>query len=189
MKKEDARVKKTKEKLFEAFRNLLADKTYEDITVNEICTVAGIRRATFYKHFTDKHDFMSSMAMSLIQRFDSRMSRTKLKSYPVEYHVEYVRRLVRFLVENGELVNSIFKSKMLASLVGMIVQENYKILCVRLAHSVENGEKLVASIDTTATLLAGGIGSIIVKWFEAEMPTSQEELTTQIESIVKAMFI
>ena len=37
MRKEDARIGKTNEKLFESFKELLREKKFEDITVNDIC--------------------------------------------------------------------------------------------------------------------------------------------------------
>ena len=187
--KEDARVKKTKEKLFYAFRTLLSEKPFEDITIQEICSRAEVRRATFYKHFTDKYDFLAAMTASIIQRFDARMSRSRLKSYPVEYHIEYEKKLVRFLVDNEDVVDLVFKSNMMPTLFSIIVNEHYKVLNERLNHSIENGEQLVAHVNAVATMLAGGIGHVIVKWFAEGKPISEELLTSEIECLVRAMFV
>ena len=187
--KEDARVKKTKEKLFYAFRTLLSEKPFEEITIQEICLRAEVRRATFYKHFTDKYDFLAAMTASIIQRFDARMSRSRLKSYPVEYHIEYEKKLVRFLVDNEDVVDLVFKSNMMPTLLSIIVNEHYKVLIERLNHSMENGERLVSHVNAVATMLAGGIGQIIIKWFAEGKPISEEQLTSEIECLVRAMFI
>ena len=187
--KEDARVTKTKEKLFLAFRALLSEKPFEEITIQEVCKRADVRRATFYKHFTDKYDFLAAMTAAIIYRFDARMSRSKLKDYPIEYHIEYEKRLVRFLVENSDIVDLVFKSNMMPTMVTIIVHEHYKILLERLTRSVENGERLVAPVETVATVLAGGIGNVIIKWFSDNRPISEEQLTSEIENIVKAMFV
>lgn len=187
--KEDARIRKTKEKLFYAFRTLLSEKQFEDITIQEICSKAEIRRATFYKHFTDKYDFLATMTSSIIQRFDEKMSRSKLAGYPVEYHIEYEKKLVKFFVENEDIVRLIFKSNMMPTLLSIIVHEHYKVLNERLNHSIENGETLVTHVNAVATMLAGGIGYIIIKWFSEEKPISEELLTDEIESLVRAMFV
>ena len=55
--KQDLRITKTYRALTEAFFELLSQKKFEDITVNEICNRAVVRRATFYKHFGDKFEF------------------------------------------------------------------------------------------------------------------------------------
>ena len=186
--KEDARVAKTKEKLFSAFRELLAEKRFEDITIQEICAHADVRRATFYKHFDDKYAFLGAMTKSIIKRFDAWMSRSRLKGYPIEYHIEYQRRLVRFLVENEEIVELVLKSDMMPNMINIIVHENYKVLIERLQHSVENGERLIAPISSVATMLAGGIGTIIVAWLEHGMKTPKEILISEIEKMVHAVF-
>ena len=53
----DLRTQKVYSSLIEAFKNLLIEKSFEEITINELCDRACTRRATFYKHFSDKYDF------------------------------------------------------------------------------------------------------------------------------------
>ena len=50
----DPRVKRTRKLLLDAFLTLLAEKRYEDITIQDITTRATVNRATFYAHFIDK---------------------------------------------------------------------------------------------------------------------------------------
>ena len=58
---EDLRIQKTYKALEDAFKELFKEKSFEDITVKELCGRAMIRTATFYNHFTDKYDFFYSM--------------------------------------------------------------------------------------------------------------------------------
>ena len=51
-KKEDLRVKITKQLLYDAMFDLLRDNRFENIKVTDICDKAEIHRTTFYKHFT-----------------------------------------------------------------------------------------------------------------------------------------
>ena len=53
----DLRVKRTYKMLKEAFTVLLSQRPFEQLTVQEICEKAMVRRTTFYQHFEDKHDF------------------------------------------------------------------------------------------------------------------------------------
>ena len=45
----DIRVQKTYNMLVTAFLKMLEEKKYEEITINDLCKEAGIRRATFYQ--------------------------------------------------------------------------------------------------------------------------------------------
>ncbi len=52
----DPRVVKTREALLQAFNELLQEKTYKKITVQEITERARVNRATFYAHFYNKEE-------------------------------------------------------------------------------------------------------------------------------------
>ena len=60
-KKLDLRAKKIYDALIKAFEELLEEKSFEEITINELCDRAQTRRATFYKHFSDKYEFFQFM--------------------------------------------------------------------------------------------------------------------------------
>ena len=57
--KEDLRVVRTKKLLTDSLKNLLQEKSFDKITVNDICERAMVHRATFYNHFNDKTDLVN----------------------------------------------------------------------------------------------------------------------------------
>ncbi len=57
----DKRIEKTYDKIQHAYSRLIINKDYDDITVNDICNEAKIKRPTFYNHFSDKDDFLSKI--------------------------------------------------------------------------------------------------------------------------------
>ena len=57
-KKLDPRVRRTRQMLVTALRNLLAEKGFEAITVQDIADRATLNRVTFYAHFNDKYDLL-----------------------------------------------------------------------------------------------------------------------------------
>jgi len=54
----DPRVKRTRNLLLRAFKELLAEKDFATITVQDITERAEVNRATFYAHFADKFELM-----------------------------------------------------------------------------------------------------------------------------------
>jgi AcrR family transcriptional regulator len=57
-KKEDRRVQRTRTMLFDALLDLIIEKGYEAITVQDIIDRANVGRSTFYSHFSDKEQLL-----------------------------------------------------------------------------------------------------------------------------------
>jgi AcrR family transcriptional regulator len=57
----DPRIRRTRQMLFHAFQDLLAEKTFELISVQDITERSTLNRATFYDHFTDKFALLEAM--------------------------------------------------------------------------------------------------------------------------------
>jgi AcrR family transcriptional regulator len=58
----DPRVKRTRKLLQDALVELLAEKSFDAITVQDIAERSTINRATFYAHFADKYELFASFS-------------------------------------------------------------------------------------------------------------------------------
>jgi len=63
----DRRTRRTKRALQTALLNLAEDQDLESISVTEIANAADVNRATFYKHYRDKDEFVSSALDALFE--------------------------------------------------------------------------------------------------------------------------
>lgn len=189
--KEDARVSRTRAKLFSSFTELLSEKTFEDITINEICLRADIRRATFYKHFSDKYDFLAGLTRQLRNNFEERFQKEKIFTNrpPTDFYFEYIKALVEYLDRNDAIVNLIFCSNLTSSLVSVVVEENYIKTKERLDEDIKNGLRLIASPDTVAIYLAGGISNAVIKWLREDKKMPRDELVREINALVSSVFV
>jgi AcrR family transcriptional regulator len=181
--KEDARIIKTKENLISSFEYLLGKKKFEDITINEICDMANIRRATFYKHFEDKYDFLAYFIKTLRVKFDSK-GKYGTPDGTVGYYVEYAHEIIHFLDENDKILRNILESEDFGSILNVIITENLKETRKRLRESAELGLKLPASVNTVADMLVGGVAVVIFNWFEEGRPIPKETLLEEISAII-----
>ena len=70
----DPRVRRTRLLLEQAFMSLLEEKGFQAVTVQDITERAGVNRATFYAHFTDKYALLDHcVAQGFAQEIDKRM--------------------------------------------------------------------------------------------------------------------
>ena len=67
MKKIDLRVRKTLLAIDQAFLNLLKEKDFQQITIQDIADAALINRATFYAHYADKYELLDKMTEHRLQ--------------------------------------------------------------------------------------------------------------------------
>ena len=185
--KEDARVVRTKSRLLETFKSLLSERSFEKITVQEICKSAGVKRATFYKHFEDKYAFLKYLVGSLRDSFDTRITKDTKPDATSAYYVEYIHAIVNFLAENEKMVKNALESEIFFSLLDVIKEKNYEDTCDRLRKSVADGMILPASVEITASMMTGAVANAIIFWFKNDKQMPVDTLIKEISSVIESI--
>jgi AcrR family transcriptional regulator len=73
----DPRIRRTRQMLFQAFQELLMEKSFDTISVQDVAERSTVNRATFYDHFTDKFALLEAMIGDRFRaHFDVRMTET-----------------------------------------------------------------------------------------------------------------
>lgn len=186
--KEDLRIVKTKNSLNNAFFEMLREMPIEDITVNELCERAGVRRATFYKHFNDKIDFLTYLIKDIRESFDREFLKgVEHSTLTVDYYVRYVQDLGTYLLKREDAFSKILKSPMRATFIDIFMKQNYIDTANRLQMSIENGMQLPSSVPVVASMLIGGVSHNIIRWFELENRPPMESLILDISKFIHAI--
>ncbi|WP_243526702.1 TetR/AcrR family transcriptional regulator [Bacillus pseudomycoides] len=73
LKKADLRIIRTKKFIYDAFIKLIAEKGYDAITIQDITDEALINRATFYSHYRDKQDLLTTLSEDALGELTSKM--------------------------------------------------------------------------------------------------------------------
>lgn len=58
----------TRQRIFDAFNELLNHMPFEKITVEMIINQSGVSKSTFYRYFHDKYDVLNFNSMVLAER-------------------------------------------------------------------------------------------------------------------------
>ena len=105
VRKPDIRVQKTYDKLFGCFFELLKEKSYENITVLEICEKSSVHRATFYKHFIDKQDFVNFFLTRKLEELRIGDSDDFFLESPTKNtYIEMCIKIVDFIYDNRQII-------------------------------------------------------------------------------------
>ena len=108
---------------------------------------------------------------------------------PTDYYFEYIKALVNYLDKNTTIVQKIFDSNLISALVSIVVEENYIRTKERLDEDIKKGLKVIASTDTVAIYLAGGISNAIIKWLREGKKVPKDELVAEINLLVSSVFV
>ncbi|MBO5237811.1 MAG: TetR/AcrR family transcriptional regulator [Lachnospiraceae bacterium] len=185
-KKTDLRIIKTYASLTQAFYELLSQKKFEDITVNELCSHALIRRATFYKHFTDKNDFFTFIVRSSFQQYTPTYDYNSEQAQPITFYIQITKNILQFLSEREEMVHSFSTSSMHATLINILNEEISKEICLYLKEDQKKGAVFSASAEITAQFFTGAIINCIKYWFFGEHQLTEEELLEQLSALLRS---
>ena len=187
-KNKDLRFIRTNHMLCSAFTELLEKKKFEDITVNEMCEKALIRRATFYTHFLDKYDFFAYFVRQNRDNFISRLAETKEERNLMDFSIYMFRQMVHYLSEHMTMVQNILSSNAFSILLDILAEE-IQISFLEELHRID-AVKLRKDIvpQVAAAYYSGGIIQILRYWVTSRDSLSEELLVKQY-SILLGMFL
>lgn len=71
MNKSEAKFYNTAIKMNNALFKLLEKKSFQDISVSEICDVAGVNRSSFYSHYNNTYDLLKETHLNFMKEFST----------------------------------------------------------------------------------------------------------------------
>ncbi len=132
MNKSESKYFNTAKKMDEAFISLLDKKSFDYITVKEICQKAGVHRSTFYLHYETIDDLLCECNQYIIDKFlsavdNEAITRQDIENLPIEdLHFitpKYLLPWLTFIQKNKRLFSTyLYKFAMLTG------EKNNKLL-------------------------------------------------------------
>jgi AcrR family transcriptional regulator len=183
-KKTDLRITKTYMALSATFTELLGEKRFEDITVNELCERAMVRRATFYKHFRDKYDFFAFFIREMQAKFAEKIAPSESADIPSKHFIGLTGQFIDFLEEHDRIVKRILNSDMLLELLAIFSRQIMLYTKQKLDEDVQKGRELLVSPDLLAACYSGAMLHMLLWWYKQKDPIPKDELLKQMADIL-----
>lgn len=182
--KTDLRIIKTHMALTDAFWQMLGEKKFEAITVNELCDRAMVRRATFYKHFADKYEFLAFVVRAKQTQFYAQIRQPTDNVRSRSFYIDIIKQALDFLNSNEKLVQTILDSNMFPTIMDILSRQITLDITHKLKEDAENGVALPASPQTMAHFFTGAI-LFTVKWWVSQKNISEARLMEELTSLMK----
>jgi len=171
----DLRVKRTEKLIFDALMQLTIHKGFSAVTVSDITQTAGINRATFYRHYTDKFDLLNQYAQTVYALLDTDHTPESLQAHTQNRHnltdglvhiFDHIREHATFYrVMWGKHGDPDFAEK-----IRVYIQKRIR---KSLPKNVPLDEQ---RIDFFVTYSASASFGAVLWWLEHDMPYSSEEM-------------
>ncbi|MBQ4157970.1 MAG: TetR/AcrR family transcriptional regulator [Clostridia bacterium] len=184
----DLRIQKTHTALINAFLQLLQTKRFENITINELCELAMVRRATFYKHFADKYEFFTFFVQWIQREFRNRIIPQEYDRNGVSPYIDIIRFALDFLDENETIVHSVMESNAFPLLLDLISEQIILDVKESLQTDQNNGKELLLSPELMAFSYTGALLNILRWWIGHKDQMSKEEIVAQIQKVFDKLY-
>ena len=177
------RNRKTKHLISFSLFRLLLKKPYHEVSIIEICAIAGVSRTTFYRHFQDKLDIILEFTDEKFEEFYDYIGKAYKTINIKDLIFEIFNIVYRYRLQVVKLMEADLQNLLLNQLVYyfryLFRQSHFKSESVNLADI--NSPHFVYG----ASLCAGAMYSCILRWAESNMEETPESLTKCILELIE----
>lgn len=177
--KADRRSQRTYHLVSSALAELLSEKPYDEILVQDILDRAGIGRTTFYAHYFDKEDVLDSMTEQILSMFIHQIahSATKQRVVPSLELFEHIYRSpnqhLRALMR-GRAGEPLWEA--LQTALGRAIEPALGTLCAE-------RRSPPVPVPVVSQYLAGAFLTLLKWWLAADMPYPPEQMETIFQQL------
>lgn len=178
----DRRIARSKRALRTALIELMEERGLDNVSVNDLCARADLNRGTFYNHFHDKDDLLTTLEDEIIddlERIQDQMKgltvmdlvRYRTRKQPLPFLVD----LFDYLREQGDFLHAVtgpggdirfaprLRDSVCANLIQSILHERYR-------------ENPTPFVEYYVAFFATAYLGVIEHWIETGMKESSEEM-------------
>jgi AcrR family transcriptional regulator len=162
--KSDPRIQRTQTAIRDAFMALIIEKGFDNITVRDITERAHINRATFYRHYADKHDLAARLTdilfVDVVPKLNEQLD-DELENWLVLFeHVAQYATFYQAMISKNGIPE--FRDRVQASVEREIQQ--------RLEVAGYDEEQAVVPLALSLRYLAAAQVGFMQWWLENDMP-------------------
>jgi AcrR family transcriptional regulator len=178
--KEDRRSRRTRTLLGNALIELMLEKHFESITVQDILDRADVGRSTFYLHYTDKDSLLLSQIENIIHELEAYAAESSgnhhglLPSLELFRHVKEQRRLMQAFVwgRGAEILTQDFQGQ-----INKIIEKNILSMI---------GDSVTFSVPVSimAKFVASTFLMLLRWWFDEDMQHTPEQMDEMFQKLV-----
>lgn len=184
MKSKDLRVEKTEKALLDALFETLRTKEFNQITVQDLCDKALVRRSTFYRRFDDKYDLLKLLIRKLIFRVREKHFSTLNPENPRAHFEKVIHESLQYLYNHKSIVQNVLTLALYDEVTDIIFKQLYEGMKAQIQFEIQHGVEFDVDIEILAEFITGGILRTMYAWIQDGQERSINELTKEIVTLL-----
>lgn len=180
LKSPDRRVLRTKRAIKNAFAQLLAEKSINDITVSDIAALADINRKTFYNYYAGVYEIVDEIENDIVSRFDELLTDFDMTSNASRPYMLFMKLTSAINTDTeffGYLLGANPNISLITKLVGMLKAKTKAVLQKYLF--IEE-----AKLDLMLEFMITGIVAVYRQWFNSDRSQPVEQISADITLLI-----
>lgn len=181
----DPRVVRSQSLLKNALLELIKEKNFNEITIQDIADRSTLNRVTFYLHFNNKHDLLQHLTRDLIQRELETISLPDSSGESVSYPqaITILERYFEFIRKNAVLLRSLTGENGVLSFAHDLEEMIYALNLSRFQKALGRAGRPDPETEMTFRHLAAGMLGVIRWWLEHDMPFPPRQMAERIMAL------
>ncbi len=177
--KQDPRSAATKEKIINAYIQLLSETKPEYISALEICEIANIHRSTFYRHYDGINDIEIDIEKTVLKTFSDILDNTPLDDF-INGRKEFLRTVSETIRNDLSFYTKVL---LVNRRVGFIEKIDATIRNKLKETLSEKTELSDDEIDYVFTFAVAGRVAVYRKWILSGFKQSEDTISSILEKV------
>lgn len=174
---DDPRVKRTRGLIQQTFAELMKEKGFDAVTIQDIAHKATINRATFYVHYSDKYALLDEItALAFENMIPDEI--VQAQEFTEDVCSQFIELTYNYIIAFYRTCKFDTKS------IAVQVDGKVKQILHRAIESVLKKSETSSSANIKAAMISGAIYSAAYYWYEANKSDDIEQLTDTVSLFI-----
>ncbi|MGA4719868.1 TetR/AcrR family transcriptional regulator [Fictibacillus nanhaiensis] len=184
--KHDLRIIRTKKLIRDAFLELISQKGFTSITVQDIADTATIGRGTFYLHYKDKYDLLDQLTDQTLTKL-SELIQPSFHFRENKLNFEELKQMLIHVFDAIRSEQTFFKTMLSSHDTPNFTQQLTQFFFNKFAAEYENlnlSQKKEVPKGILISYLSSAILGVIIWWLQNDMMYASQYMAEQITNLL-----
>lgn len=179
----DLRVRRTHKLLWEALMAELSERTFEEISVKDICERAMVHRTTFYKHYEDKYALLEQ---GMRQMYDELVLESHVPpsgTFSVDQPAPYFIRLFEHVAQHQQFYKLMLGCEGVSRFQKLVKDYAAEVAEAKVRELGPPNQQFAVPLAMQVQFVAGGVLSLLAWWLENDLLLSPQQMAQHLQSL------